>query len=89
MTRRKFFNNCARRREQHYTAAYSLALVYLGLGDHNEALNWLEQGYRSATALTSGQSVLIRSSLRFAAIRVSKRSLRRLFRRGNFARHSK
>ena len=33
-------------RDQRYTAAYSLALVYLGLGDKNEALNWLEQSYR-------------------------------------------
>ena len=33
-------------RDQHYTAAYALALVALGLGDNNEALNWLEQSYR-------------------------------------------
>ena len=33
-------------RAQGYTAAYSLALVALGLGDKNEALTWLEQGYR-------------------------------------------
>jgi TolB-like protein/Tfp pilus assembly protein PilF len=33
-------------RAQRYTAAYSLALVALGLGDKTEALHWLEEGYR-------------------------------------------
>ena len=33
-------------REQRYVEAYVLAIVYLGVGDHNEAVNWLEQGYR-------------------------------------------
>jgi len=33
-------------REQRYVEAYILAIVYLGVGDHNEAVNWLEQGYR-------------------------------------------
>ncbi len=32
-------------REQRYVEAYILAIVYLGVGDRNEALNWLEQGY--------------------------------------------
>src|SRR4029077_19955043 len=42
------------RREQHYTTAYSLALVYLGLGDRNEALNWLEEGYRERDGFNIG-----------------------------------
>jgi TolB-like protein/Flp pilus assembly protein TadD len=42
------------RREQRYTAAYSLALVYLGLGDRTEALNWLEQGYRDHDGFNIG-----------------------------------
>jgi TolB-like protein/Flp pilus assembly protein TadD len=42
------------KREQRYTAAYSLALVYLGLGDRNEALNWLEQGYREHDGFNIG-----------------------------------
>ena len=42
------------RREQRYTAAYSLALVYLGLGDRNEALNWLEQGYHEHDGFNIG-----------------------------------
>src|SRR6478752_2256387 len=41
-------------REQGYTAAYSLALIYVGLGDHNEALNWLEQGYREHDGFNIG-----------------------------------
>ncbi len=32
-------------RGQHYTAAYSVALVYLGMGDKKEAVAWLEKGY--------------------------------------------
>ena len=41
-------------REQRYIPAYSLALVYLGLGDRNEALNWLEQGYREHDGFNIG-----------------------------------
>ena len=29
-----------------YVSAYSFALLYLGLGDKNEALHWLEQSYQ-------------------------------------------
>jgi tetratricopeptide (TPR) repeat protein len=50
----KILQQLRQRREQHYTAAYSLALVYLGLGDHNEALNWLEQGYRDHDGFNIG-----------------------------------
>jgi tetratricopeptide (TPR) repeat protein len=41
-------------REQHYIPAYSLALVYLGLGDRNEALHWLEEGYRERDGFNIG-----------------------------------
>ncbi|MGB9476545.1 MAG: tetratricopeptide repeat protein [Candidatus Udaeobacter sp.] len=41
-------------RAQHYTAAYALALIYVGLGDRNEALNWLEQGYREHDGFNIG-----------------------------------
>jgi TolB-like protein/Flp pilus assembly protein TadD len=41
-------------REQRYTAAYSLALIYVSLGDHNEALTWLEQGYREHDGFNIG-----------------------------------
>jgi TolB-like protein/Flp pilus assembly protein TadD len=32
--------------KQRYVSAYSFALVYLGLGDKEEALRWLEQSYQ-------------------------------------------
>jgi TolB-like protein/tetratricopeptide (TPR) repeat protein len=32
--------------KQRYVAAYSFALVYLGLGDKEQALHWLEQSYQ-------------------------------------------
>jgi TolB-like protein/Flp pilus assembly protein TadD len=41
----KIFEQLRQLRAQRYTAAYSLALVALGLGDKNEALHWLEQAY--------------------------------------------
>jgi TolB-like protein/Flp pilus assembly protein TadD len=50
----KILQQLRQRREQHYTAAYALALVYLGLGDHNEALNWLEQGYQERDGFNIG-----------------------------------
>src|SRR4029077_19289175 len=43
---RKILEQLRQLRTQRYTAAYTLALVALGLGDRNEALDWLEQGYR-------------------------------------------
>ena len=42
----KILAQLRRLREQRYTAAYSLALAALGLGDKSEALHWLEQGYQ-------------------------------------------
>jgi tetratricopeptide (TPR) repeat protein len=41
-------------REQRYIPAYSLALVYLGLGDRNQALHWLEEGYREHDGFNIG-----------------------------------
>ena len=32
--------------KQRYVAAYSFTLVYLGLGDKEEALRWLEKSYQ-------------------------------------------
>jgi len=42
----KILERLRQSRAQRYTAAYSLALVALGLGDKAEALHWLEEGYR-------------------------------------------
>ena len=41
-------------REQHYIPAYSLAVVYVGLGDRNEALKWLEESYRERDGFNIG-----------------------------------
>jgi TolB-like protein/Flp pilus assembly protein TadD len=51
---RKILQQLRQRREQHYTAAYSLALVYLGLGDRNEAINWLEKGFQERDGFDIG-----------------------------------
>jgi TolB-like protein/Flp pilus assembly protein TadD len=50
----KILQKLRQSREQRYTAAYALALIYVGLGDHNEALNWLEQGYREHDGFNIG-----------------------------------
>jgi TolB-like protein/Tfp pilus assembly protein PilF len=42
----KILERLRQSRAQRYTAAYSLALVALGLGDKAGALHWLEEGYR-------------------------------------------
>jgi tetratricopeptide (TPR) repeat protein len=42
----KILERLRQSRAQHYTAAYAIALVALGLGDKTEALHWLEQAYR-------------------------------------------
>jgi tetratricopeptide (TPR) repeat protein len=41
-------------RERRYVQGYGLAIVYLGLGDYNEAVNWLEQGYRDRDGFNIG-----------------------------------
>ena len=80
----KILQQLRQRREQHYTAAYSLALVYLGMGDHNEALNWLEKGYQERDGFNIGPIRVdpLLTPLR-GAIRVSKHSLRRSFLQGS------
>jgi TolB-like protein/tetratricopeptide (TPR) repeat protein len=42
----KILNQLRELSTQRYVAAYSFALVYLGLGDKEEALRWLEQSYQ-------------------------------------------
>jgi TolB-like protein/Flp pilus assembly protein TadD len=43
---KKILNQLRELSTQRYVAAYSFALVYLGLGDKEEALRWLEQSYQ-------------------------------------------
>ena len=40
--------------KQRYVAAYTFALVYLGLGDKEQALHWLEQGYQDRAGADIG-----------------------------------
>jgi TolB-like protein/tetratricopeptide (TPR) repeat protein len=42
----KILNQLKEISKQRYVAAYSFALTYLGLGDKEEALRWLEQAYQ-------------------------------------------
>jgi TolB-like protein/Flp pilus assembly protein TadD/class 3 adenylate cyclase len=42
----KILEQLIARRKQRYIDASIIALVYVGLGNHDEALNWLEQNYR-------------------------------------------
>jgi TolB-like protein/Flp pilus assembly protein TadD len=42
----KILNQLRELSTQRYVAAYSFALVYLGLGDKEEAVRWLEQSYQ-------------------------------------------
>ena len=70
-------------RGQRYFEAYGLALLCLGLDDRDEALRWLEQGYRDHDGFNMGPIRLsINSSIRCMATRVSKRSRNKSCRRG-------
>jgi hypothetical protein len=42
----KILDHLKKLSKERYVAAYSFALVYLGLGDKEEALRWLEQSYQ-------------------------------------------
>jgi tetratricopeptide (TPR) repeat protein len=42
----KLVNQLKEFSKDRYVSAYSLALAYIGLGDKNEALRWLEQSYQ-------------------------------------------
>jgi len=46
MEAKKILDQLKELSKQRYVAAYSFALVYLGLGDKEEALRWLEQSYQ-------------------------------------------
>lgn len=49
---RKILEQLRQAKEQRYVFAYGFAILHLGLGDHNEALNWLEQAYRDREGFT-------------------------------------
>ena len=52
--------------KQRYVSAYSLAIVYLGLGDKEEALRWLEKSYQDREG---SDIALIKINLFFDALR--------------------
>ncbi len=52
--------------KQRYVSAYSFALVYLGLGDKEEALRWLEKSYQDREG---SDIALIKINLFFDALR--------------------
>jgi hypothetical protein len=62
------------RQSQHeYVSPYDVALVYAGLGDKNQALDWLQRAYRERSsllvfALREPRLVALRSEPRFTAL---------------------
>jgi TolB-like protein/Flp pilus assembly protein TadD len=50
----KILEDLRRMREENYTSAYSLACVYVGLGEKDEAMNWLERGYQEHDGFNLG-----------------------------------
>jgi len=43
---RKVLEDLIRKSQTQYVPAFGIALVYIGLGDHNKALDWLEKAYQ-------------------------------------------
>jgi serine/threonine-protein kinase len=51
---RKILERLSQMRAQHYICTYSLACVCLGLGERDEAVKWLEQGYQERDGFDLG-----------------------------------
>jgi TolB-like protein/Flp pilus assembly protein TadD len=70
----KILNQLNELSTQRYVAAYSFALVYLGLGDKDEALRWLEKSYQDRAGSDIGYMRVdplldpLRSEPRFEAL---------------------
>jgi len=62
----KILEQLSQLRQQHYIDAYCLAIVYLGLGDRDRALEWLERGYDEHDGFNIGP---IRADPLLAALR--------------------
>ena len=50
----KILEDLRRMRGEKYTSAYALACVYVGLGDKDKAMNWLERGYQEHDGFSLG-----------------------------------
>lgn len=55
--------------KREYVSAVDIGLIYLGLGDKNKALDWLEQGFRERSALL----IYLKVDPRLDALRSSHR----------------
>lgn len=70
---RALLDRLLRQREHEYVSPYDVALVYAGLGDKDEAFNWLQQAYQERSSLLVFASreprlAALRSEPRFAAL---------------------
>jgi DNA-binding winged helix-turn-helix (wHTH) protein/TolB-like protein/Flp pilus assembly protein TadD len=73
MAARKLLNDLLARSRIQYVPAFSIALVYIGLGDRNGALEWLEKSYQDRStyivyAKTDALLDPVRSDPRFEAL---------------------
>src|SRR5881296_3021394 len=74
MEAEKILDQLKKLSQERYVAAYSFALTYLGLGDREEALRWLEQSYQDRAGSDIGYIRVdplldpLRGDLRFEAL---------------------
>jgi len=72
-TARKRLGRLIQRSHLEYTPGFSIAMIYLGIGDHDRALYWLEQAYRDRSeafifALVDPKLDPLRTEPAFAAL---------------------
>jgi eukaryotic-like serine/threonine-protein kinase len=70
---RQMLAQLERLRKRQYVSAYFSAMIYLGLGNWHEALNWLEQAYEERSGFLAFMKVepmldVVRSEERFAKL---------------------
>ena len=70
---RAVLDRLLRRRQHQYVSPYDVALVYAGLGDKDQALDWLQRAYQERSsllvfALREPRLALLRTEPRFAAL---------------------
>ena len=70
---RALLGRLLQQREHEYVSPYDIALVYAGLGDKDEAFNWLQRAYQERSSLLVFASreprlAALRSEPRFAAL---------------------
>jgi tetratricopeptide (TPR) repeat protein len=65
----KLLQELKRQRQRRYVSAYAVALVYIGLGNREEAFSWLERAYRERSSALP----FIATNPRLAEIRGDKR----------------